>query len=284
MGKQGRTNAGKSEKSYVKHHEIVRASGSMIAKYRHFHPNAQCVVVDGNAGDGIGVEAQQPDFFYPAKSESTAELSVRLASLHDCDVVLCEKDRKKRAVLFEKFGNMPRVHIFADNALAVPFLEGRRYDYALVICDPCGAAGLNPEYFLKKVVRIIPRADYVIILNIAYLKRLKGTEKGGTKAFATHRAQHLPMIIPRYWTDLLNKTRMAQTITPVYQTNGFVWVMIIVSDYLSDTVLRHPFKETQIDGNPEIVSLASASEKSTTISKSGSSRSDHGADQDDRHV
>jgi hypothetical protein len=105
--------AGKTEFSWIKHRAIDKFGSGQVASFRLAYPQAPMLLIDGNAGDGKGVEIPS-DLFNTDRikrkvSRSTPELLSDLASDHHTQLCLCEKNKDKRLILKDYF---PEAYIF----------------------------------------------------------------------------------------------------------------------------------------------------------------------------
>lgn len=274
MGKHRRENAGKSDNSYKKHTAIIKAAGALIGKKRYHFPLAKIVIVDANSGDGYGVARPDLDLFETYKSESTAELSIRLAHKNDCDVILCENVKDRRETLTDRFGRDPYVTILASNEDAPDLIKARGYDYALVISDPCGSKAINVETCLQRIEANVRKADFIIVMNFQWLKRLWSVPEG-TK-WSPHRRLYLPMNKVGYWLTRLRRRSLAISARLTWQSQNFMWGLLVISDYLPDYFKTKDFKRfTNDDHDACLANLESASAKPAPNAKSGGDQPDN---------
>lgn len=231
-----REDAGKSPQSWKKH-TLIRSALAQFHAFRISHPKARCVFIDMNAGDAEGVAIMQDqstfDFIEPPISTPTAELAVRSG----VDVILCEKNRKKRARLQERFGHVPGVRIIGDHAGVLMLIAG--YDYALVLSDPCGPAG-HGEETLAAISRAIPHVDFIIALNVGAVGRINGTHQSEAdvgrpgKSNATSRGRHWWKDDPIAWRKRLGRRMVAVTRgPPVRISPSFGLQVLVISNYLT---------------------------------------------------
>lgn len=236
---RSREDAGKSPLSWKKHDLIKKAVSAQFHAFRVKHPQARCLFVDMNAGDGEGVEIAQKQlafsFIEIPQSVTTAELAVRNAD-DLVDVVLCEKNKKKFEHLQARFGHVPGVTIIRDHADVLSLIAG--YDYVIVLSDPCGPAG-HGEETLAAISRSVPKADFIIALNVSAVKRINGTyqteaEVGRAgKSNATSRKRHGWKNDPIAWRNRLGRREVAVSRgEPVRISRAFWLRVLVVTDYL----------------------------------------------------
>ena len=63
--KRRREGAGWSEHSWIKHDMAAKPVLGQAAAFRARFPDARILLIDANAGDGVGVEKRRPDLFDP---------------------------------------------------------------------------------------------------------------------------------------------------------------------------------------------------------------------------
>lgn len=168
-----REDAGKSKRSHRKHTLLSSAVGGQVSAFRAKH-HGRILLIDGNAGDGEGVQQDQLDMFGENPSCATAEYLVKLAKgMQDVDVLLCEVDRNKRIELAAKF---PSAKIIVNHNTAPNYVT-RDHIYVLWLSDPCGPAeqGIEPMASVASMIR----SDFVLTFNEGFLHRLAGTKEGG---------------------------------------------------------------------------------------------------------
>jgi len=241
---RGREDAGKSERSWIKHDLLQKAANGQINAYRVGHSKARIAIIDANAGDGKGVPCPQSDLFEDVSvSIPTATLTVGLGVAHGGDVFLCEKHAGKRKELTTRF---PRANILKNHADVPALLED--YDYTLVLSDPCGPGGHGIEH-LVKIARKVRHADFIIVFNECFITRVDGVrspssfEEDTPQRRAWQKAQQLyaPMIEPKWWAMTLGRRRIARTCL-VRASNNFQYRVLVVANYLSHPVQRRPFE------------------------------------------
>lgn len=233
---RSREGIGKSERSYIKHDLIRKVAGGQIAAYR-IKNNGRIAIVDGNAGDGIGVDLPQADFFCQNMSTTTADIATRLAaSACDATVILCEKDKRKRAALTYRFS---KAVVISDNANAIDAIPSD-CGYVLWISDPCGPAGHGVEAMASLAKSI--RSDFIIASNEGAVKRIAATKD---EKWGTARERYQPMIDSEtYWTETLCRRRLSMT-DVIPGARNFRYRIIVAANHLSDAATRLPFKEVQ---------------------------------------
>jgi hypothetical protein len=146
-------------------------------------------------------------------------------------VILCEKDRARRAALRQSF---PRA-IHLDSHDKAADLLGADHRYALWVSDPCGYSGHGVEAMRRIARRPGLRSDFVIVLNQGALDRLIGT-KG--EMWEKHRNLYLPMAKAWWWGEQLQKRWVASS-KLIKQSRGFQFRLIVVADFLGDAACRY---------------------------------------------
>lgn len=239
---RARENAGSSPRSWHKHDTLRRAIDGQVSAFLVRWPGSRALLIDGNAGDGAGATKDQLDLFSENVSQTTAAMLMRFAANREnVDVLLCERDAEKRAILSDRF---PGAGIVSDHARA-PELLTDQYGYALWLSDPCGPAdqGMEP---MQRVSSVVAMADFVIVFNEGALDRMLA-EPGSDcpahirAAFDTMNDRYAPMRDPRWWATELNRHHLSRT--PLYSASqSFRYRIMAVANYLSDAARRTPFE------------------------------------------
>ena len=230
---RSREGVGKSEKSYIKHDLIRRVVGGQIGAYR-LKNSGRIAIIDGNAGDGIGVELPQMDMFRANMSTTTAELATRIATdVGDAVVILCERKKDRRAALTYRFKD---AIILSDNSRALDAIPSD-CKYAVWISDPCGPKGHGVE--AMRSLALSMRSDFVIAVNEGAIRRIASTESGLWK---TQRDLYQPMIeSPTYWSEQLCRVKLTRT--PIINgAQNFKYRIFVAANVLSDASKRRPFE------------------------------------------
>jgi hypothetical protein len=226
--------AGKSDNSWIKHGFVARIVSSQVAAYRYLHPSDRILLIDGNAGDGIGI---RNGFEGELLSRPTPQLMTELGALvGNADVCLCESDKRKRAELFSRFGRMPGVTIIADNCEVRSVIRGE-HRYALWLSDPCGPKGHGVQHMLK-IDRRLP-SDFIVIFNETSTGRIAHTRD---VAWQKSRCLYAPMLDPQWWFDSFRKRYLARS-RLIRQSPNFGYRVMVISNYLADAARRDPFNE-----------------------------------------
>jgi len=205
------------------------AVGAQVAAFRRLFPDARMALIDGNAGDGVGVETGQADLFDGVRqSRPTPRLLADLARKHNATLCLCECDRVKRKMLIEGF---PAATVVSSHREAAAFaLKG--FNYALWLSDPCGYAGHGVEHM--RTVADIFHSDFIIILNELALERVRGAR--GSPHWLPHQ-KYTPMLQPSWWLQQLPKRYLARS-PLINQSPGFHFRLLVASNFLTDGVKR----------------------------------------------
>jgi hypothetical protein len=241
MSRREKEKRGKSDHSWIKHGMAKKVVGAQVGAFRYRFPDANMILIDGNAGDGYGVELQQFDLFDGVtNSKPTPHILADLAREYGCTLCLCEAKRKKRELLSEQF---PNALIVATHREAAALAISGGHDYVLWLSDPCGYAGHGVEHMRRltmpmqgKVQRIM-RSDFVIIFNELAVNRVVGARDA--PEWQPHQ-KYVPMLQPTWWLQQLPKRYLART-PVIKQSSGFHFRLMVVTDFLTDGVkrLRH---------------------------------------------
>lgn len=237
---RSRDDAGKSQQSWKKHRHFRRALNAQFNAFDRKHPKARKLILDLNAGDGEGVPLAQLDLFQSETlSRTTAEMAIAYSDR--ADVILCEKDGKRRKKLRDRFGGNDRVRILANHELIyVPSLA-EKYDYVLVLSDPCGPAG-HGEWIMAEISRSIRYVDFIIAINLHGVNRIKGThlspdevgitrrERGARLANVTSRQRHNWKTSPKRWQRFLGRQHMISS-GAMRISSTFIMKMLVISDF-----------------------------------------------------
>jgi hypothetical protein len=159
--------AGKSATSWEKHELMRRALQAQAAKAQ-MALGGLGVIVDMHAHDGHGVTAPQVDLFNNSESTSSAMLAFRVAHKHGADLVLCEKNKERMALLQQRFGDVP---IYLTNNEKLLLLDWKYYTWAIVLNDPNG----HSEHAVPVMQHIARqrglRSDFIVMVNESSLLR-----------------------------------------------------------------------------------------------------------------
>jgi len=233
--KRNREGAGYSERSWFKHRLDAKAVAGQVCAFRARYPGDRILLIDGNAGDGMGVVQTQSDLFDgDTLSQSTSQMLNELAEhVGGADVCLCDKDVRKRAILWQLY---PQATILADHR-DIPHIVRPEHHYALWLSDPCGYAGHGVEYMRAVADRVL--CDFVVNLNEHALRRVFKTK--GDK-WDTHRVKYQGMTEPAWWLDKLGKRLMART-RLIRASSNFNFRVMVIANFLADAARRAPFVE-----------------------------------------
>jgi len=236
-GRRRRERAGKSDRSWIKHDYVDRAAVSQVNAYRVNRPDHKVLLIDGNAGDGLGVviDTEQQDLFvHEIMSRPTPAILTAVADqVGNAEVVLCEKDLVKRSSLYQKF---PTAQILGNHKEA-PSVIRPDHKYALWVSDPIGpaSAGFEP---MRQVAHKLA-ADFIVILNHGSINRINKTS---SVIWERSRELYGERIDPEWWRQQLNKRYLALSHV-VGQSPNFRFRIMVIADYLADACFRHPFTE-----------------------------------------
>ena len=219
----------RSGHSWVKHGLLGVAVHGQLGAYRRLHPTARVLLIDGNAGDGLGVEVEQGQ---PA-SRPTPQMLIDLAkSIGNADVCLCELARKKRKVLWRRY---PGVPIVGDNSEALSAVR-TYHEHAFWLSDPCGPKG-HCVASMRALDKLVP-CDFIVAFNEGPLIRMQGTHSHWEK----HLQRYGAMLEPKWWLDQLGKRYMARS-RIISASKNFRFRLLVVADVLADAAWREPFTE-----------------------------------------
>jgi hypothetical protein len=228
--KRNREGAGKSVHSWIKHDFIKKAAGAQVAAFRQKFPHAQIILIDGNAGDGAGVEMQQRDMFVRScESEPTPQVLADLAATYHATLCLCEHDVGKRRMLKARF---PDVRIVPDQAAAAD-LALRGFNYALWTSDPCGPKG-HGLYSMSRIALGLLRSDFIVVSNEGALSRFIGVAH--CPSWQKHQVYTL-QLDPAWWLAQLPKRYLARS-PLINQSQNFHFRLLVISDFLTEGVRR----------------------------------------------
>lgn len=234
--KRRREGAGWSEHSWIKHDMAAKPVLGQAAAFRARFPDARILLIDANAGDGVGVEKRRPDLFDPTVvSRPSSQLMCELAErIGNATVVLCERDHNKRVALWHRYGAIAT--IVADHR-EIPCVVRPEHRYALWLSDPNGPSGHGIPHMRAVADRVL--CDFVVIFNEGAVNRMRGTQ--GDK-WETSRARYGHMKDPQWWLEALNKQAMSRT-RKIPQSQGFHFRVLVIANWFADAARRHPFIE-----------------------------------------
>jgi hypothetical protein len=226
-----RAGAGKSDHSWIKHGMLETVVGAQIAAFRQAFPRSRAVLIDGNAGDGHGVELSQFDLFDGCRhSLPTPQLLASMAQRYKATLLLCERSRKKRKILKSCF---PNALIVSDHSDAVAYAISEGFNYVLWLSDPCGPGG-HGEDAMRQVALHVVRSDFVIVSNEASLLRFKGVSHS---PYWQKHQKYVSMLDPQWWLDQLSKRYLARS-KLIKPSAGFHFRVLTLGNYLTDGVRR----------------------------------------------
>jgi len=227
-----------SDQSWIKHGFAEGAVVAQVRAFRAAYPREKILLIDGNAGTGKGVPIDRTK----AISRPSPEILTQLArEIGNAEVLLCEKDYKKRVQLW---GAFPAAYIVEHHRDVLNFIR-TEHRYAMWISDPCGyGPGHGVEYMVALAKRL--PTDFVIIFNEHALGRARGTDIDG--AWGTTRNLYLPRLDPQWWREILDKKYLART-HKIQTSPNFGFRVMVASDHLAQSCSRFPFQDVcqQID-------------------------------------
>lgn len=236
---RNREGAIKSENSHIKHGLFRQVTDGQVAAFLSFLNRLRgkrALLIDGNGGDGVGVEKLQRDLLDPDLdlSMTTPALLLRWKQRSNLvDVLICEKNKAHRENLTRLF---PDATIIGDHAEAVNYVRSE-HGYALWESDPCGPKDHGVEA-MRAIAERIPASDFVIAFNDGATKRIEGTS---SHLWSKARDLYTPMRAPIWWADQLGRSHVA--CTPLQEgSNNFRYRVLVVSNYLSSAAKRKPFE------------------------------------------
>lgn len=213
-----------------------------------------------HAGDAKGVPHPQGDFFRVNESTTTPAMFERLSEKYGFPVLLCEKDKKSRASLAERFEDFA-VAVIGDHAKAPDFIEALnpRPGWAVCISDPNGHGSLGVEH-MARLGRLIPRMDFVIVYPQGSMERVKGvcdnwrdrvddapqtvlncfkSEEVAGWMLGDELDKHGDFLPSPEWVHRLDRSRMAVT-RVINASRNFRYRVMVVSNYLPQGITRDP--------------------------------------------
>lgn len=230
-----REGAGKSESSHIKQRFARKAVRSQVFAYRRANPLHRIVLIDGNAGDGVGVPIPQFDLFEgEIVSHPTPEILTQIANrLVGVDVILCERKKDRREELKARF---PHAIILSDNKDALAHIRAD-HCYALWLSDPNGPSthGVETMRALADNPRI--RSDFVVIFNEGSAIRMGATDD---PLWEKHRERYPQMAAPLWWAEKLRKNSVAYS-KLIGQSANFRFRLLIVANHLGDVARGKDF-------------------------------------------
>jgi hypothetical protein len=225
-----REGAGKSDHSWIKQGMVGKIVGAQVGAFRQSFPETKMVLVDGNAGDGLGVELEQGCLFGTNLSRPTPLLLAELSECHNTTLCLCDEDREKRASLRSLF---PAATIFGSHREVADFVLREGFGYVLWLSDPCGPKGQGVDAMCLVATRV-RRSDFVIVLNEHTLNQF---ESAAHSPFWAKHQKYVPMREPMWWLGKLAKRYLART-SLVKQSPRFHFRVLIISNWIADGVRR----------------------------------------------
>lgn len=232
---------GRTDASWKKH-DIIRDVSRGQASVLNKRFGSRGIIIDMHSGDGAGVTQPQLDLFYGNNpSSATPEIARTMARLlGDVDIVLCEKNRKRRDELIESF---PLAKVIKDHAIAIDEILPC-HKWAVVLNDPNGWSGHGVEYMRAISRKVI--SDFIIVFNHGAMKRVLGmdeTKDYGDNDFATKvRAggrENAWMIEPDNWRNQIGR-RCVGASSVITASQNFQYRVLVVTNFLTDAVMRHP--------------------------------------------
>lgn len=221
---------GFSPHSWIKHEIAAKAVGGQVAAFCMRFPAAKKLLIDGNAGDGLGVELEQRDLFMTKCSRATARLLDELAEEHGATLCLVEKNRDKRRSLIARF---PKAIVVASHKEAADLALDGGYNFVLWLSDPCGPAGHGVDEMHRVAMRIL-YSDFVIVLNERALHRFQAVTHS---SYWFPHQKYIQMLEPKWWLGQLPKRYLART-PLIKQSGNFHFRLLVISDYLTHGVQR----------------------------------------------
>jgi hypothetical protein len=217
-----RANAGRSEGSWIKHSLLSKI---VEAQVRTAHLHDKLLLIDANAGDGIGV------LHDGVVSTPTPQIVTNIAFAVSADVCLCDASRRQRLLLRKRF---PSALIAETHSDVVDVVRAGGYDYVLWLSDPCGYTG-HGVGAMRIVARDVAASDFIVVFNEGSVLRRINHAARRQKIYGE--LQHAS-----FWLQQLQKNYLART-SVINQSRGFRYRVLVVSNELSDAAHRPPFSE-----------------------------------------
>lgn len=231
--RRDREGAGKSEFSWKKHDVVARIVKAQAYTLNHcIGPGG--IIIDMHAGDGRGVEQPQMSIFGTNPSRTTSELAVALSHNLRADVVLCEKDKERRAALSKRW---PAMSVLRNHRLAAAQISNE-HRWTLVINDPNGPRDHGLEH-MQAIAERLPIADFIIILNEAALDRCAGVED---ERYRAGMAKYEWMNDHREWGIRLGRRQIAVS-KLICQSGNFRYRILVAANFLASATKKQPFEK-----------------------------------------
>lgn len=182
----------------------------------------------------------QLDLFGPPPAWPTPLIAMRLAAtIGNAEVVLCEKDAKKRRALAGKFPGA----VLLENHAKAPSVLRPEHRWALVLNDPCGYSDHGIETLKLLATRV--RLDTILVFNEGAMRRILGMQEVVTipdppnvARVRAARQKYAWMAEPQNWARTLGTRHMARTVL-IKASANFHYRIFVLSHTLSQT-LRPP--------------------------------------------
>ena len=241
----GRAKAGFSDKSFHKHRVLERIATAQANAFRIHHQQARILLIDTHAGDAQGIGEPQLNFFENEISRpSPLALADIFCSIGAADLMVCERRAERRESLRKNVSLIvPSVQIF-DNNQRLLDVNLKLYDWALILCDPCGYSSRGegfPMAVLHHIMSRIP-SDLIATFNQGSVDRIKAVadepmESDTPQVSGMRKAKQNYMWIEdlSQWAARLNR-RCAARSKVVRQSRGFRFRLIVVADYFSSHI------------------------------------------------
>lgn len=231
---------GRSQGTFKKHVLIRTACEGQVFAFLVKHPESNILLIDGNAGDGLGAKRPQGSFFDDNASIPTSEILVRLAKkIKDrcgrVNVLLCERKPEARVSLERRFSGVPNVMILKNHDKAPRYIRG--CDYVLWISDPNGPSDQGVEA-MRACANIQPKTDFVIVFNKHSLHAICGTDKARKASNGYHEKYSWMynwedgMPARSEWCRRLGKKKFACT-RSILGGGRFYYHILVVTNHLS---------------------------------------------------
>lgn len=239
----------KTEHSWQKHSFLRKPIYSQACAFRVSalgRSGGRILLIDGNAGDGIGVEKEQGDLFEPTLSEATPAILMGIAeAVGNCDVVLCEKNKARRVELMHNF---PNAIVLINHREALKEIKPA-HRFVLYVADPCGLKDMGVEHMRavnQCAIRQGAKADFVLVLNEGAVENVRGL-KADTQSARTSHARYDEWLKPEYWFAHFNKRWIARSVR-IDQSPRFRYRILVISDWIAREVQKTPWT---VDANPK---------------------------------
>jgi hypothetical protein len=255
MPNDDRSRAGYSDRSYLKHQELKYLLRAQANAYWVHHREARILLIDTNAGDGRGVRKAQMSIRFDGDegegefSEPTALVQARLhGEIGAAGLMACEKNPERRLSLRREILSLVPSAIILDDNQRLLNVDFNPYDYALVVCDPCGYSERELHWEVLQHIASRPRlrSDFIFTHNRSAWGRLMGMsdeskpfEPQAVRAVRQSKAKYVWQMDLEQWAARLNRNGAARTRIAIRQSGNYSPQFIVVANHFGDCISRN---------------------------------------------